>query len=1348
MSNYNIKEETVQLVADLIPGIDSLMTKAARDYVQLRPDAKVNVIENLAQSIFASWTLGANSETAKQDAVLFLMAKFMAKSCILAYLGMFDNDKNLDKLKEDKRDKLVSELLASKKSEQEPNEETDSEEKPTLTDEENKELTKKADMAFEFGYSDLMDLLQCAIESVECNENAKSLVEGKVESNLLSNIRQVDFKEYLEKGYFDNDVRLIALMGNKPKAELVKEILEMIKTSDTYNAYISEVLMNILSVYKYFFQDSFGLRPYAGVLSYAKPYSLRITEDNHRGSIEGAQANFDNIANFLKKQLNVEEQKDRQFNIDKIIASNSDVPLYFPNKIVEYAMGRELTYNLTEKVYRKNSCSDSWENYCDAYVKGQIESCIIETIYKTVEMNFDRSALSWIHVTEEDKEKPFSFASDSFQLSYKPDDINKQKEQLEEYITGAKFTNAVNVTLGKLLKSLCTGIAIVKYNNVGGKANSICLRIVDTTNSLNENMTKNLYGSMVLNKSVAFEPGDIISKGKTNDHGDALPFKIYEFRHDFDAQLATAEPLFGYTAVQLYLNQKKPMGWSRILLGEDIKGTPLFASSENKDDIPMQSSTIHNMMAGSRSGKGVMTMNILASAIADEKPIFYIDRKPDMAVMFYKLTKGNMFVVNGGQYLAKNDADGLFCDEGDAIKGWKQAYESLPNYLTNVNNGGIFTSESYDGTFGDFVYYRAMLLIYAILMARTYGASKPDVYNNLGGSKGIVAVFDEFKNWQENFEASFFEVNGIFAKPENRLTSKNLTDYKKLMNDIKTKETQLNIIKDDPKKAAQVTKTELDIQTIREQIQDFYTPLKVYCTTVMAKLGESIKYMEQAFAAGFKDNECKVSDIFVIGQHLKIDEYYMPSSPTGVYTQTSSGAFNNSKETQNKSLMRGLLDHFPFVDWFMGLNNEVHDEYMGATEEKGGDAYKWITRKQYWAYVPTGVTTMDALRTETPSKVTYFKPYLVLNNNKEDDPNNRKTKEVPKEDGTGMETAIDTDYDFVGQCRDRVNKAVPGLWEKVRLKHLTNYPHDSEQYQQIVEEASKTDKDANKHYGELNDGIGFEGLAKLTKRAAYVGKVAQGETPDFSEDLNLETDLGESKRIADFAASKLGYSSYQEYLYDFSPKGIFSVKDMTNCILGNESPENLHIRLPLFFTYDVFNSEEQNQENKTNEPKQYQYNSESDIAVLTKALNAKERANEMQNNIIQNYGNNALNSSEQAIKTVDDVPPMSEEEEDALIAAYTTESKDYAGSMKPETLTDTITGNRIVYNNVGELFYNNLFALLDIASETSLEVYGNTDINNCKKIIKDAEDDKEFVYVLLDYVKEENPDAEVILKNE
>lgn len=1339
MSNYSIKKETLQLVADLLPGIDTLMTKAAKEYVQLRPDTKINVIENLAQSIFASWTLDATSDSEKQDAKLFQMAKFMSKSCILAYLGMFDNDKNLDKLKSDKEDELVKELLSNKKTEQ-----SDSDETSTLTDEEKLEAKTKANMAFEFGYSDLMDLLQCAIESVECNENAKSLVEGKVESNLLSNIRQIDFKEYLKNGYLDKDVKLIALMGNKPKIELVKEILEMIKASDTYNAYISEMLMNVLSIYKYFFQDSFGLRPYAGVLSYVKPYSLRIDDKNYLGQIEGAQANFDNIANFLKKQLNVEEQKDRQFNIDKIIASKSDVPLYFPNKIVEYAMGRELTYNLTEKVYRKNSCSDSWENYCDAYVKNQIEDCIIETIYKTVEMNFDRTALSWIHVTEKEKDEPFLFASDSFQLSYNSKD-KEQKASLEEYITGAKFTNAVNITLDKLLKALCTGIAIVKYNNVGGKANSICLRIVDTTNSLNENMTKNLYGSMVLNKSVAFEPGDIISKGKTNERGDALPFKIYEFRHDFDAQLATAEPLFGYTAVQLYLNQKKPMGWSRILLGEDIKGTPLFASKTNKDDIPMQENIIHNMMAGSRSGKGVMTMNILASAIADERPIFYIDRKPDMAVMFYNLTKGNMFVINGGQYLAKNDPTGAFGDEGEAVKGWKQAYESLPNYLTNINNGGIFPNKTYEGFFGDFVYYRAMLLIYAILTTRAASIAKPAIYNNLGGAKGIVAVFDEFKNWQELFEAATFEVNGLFAKSSNRLTDKDLMDYKKLISDIKAKETQLNLIKDDPKKAAQVTKTELDLQNIKENIQDTYTPLKVYCTTVMNKFADSVQCMAEQFAAGFKDKEGTISDVFVIGQHIKIDGYY--NSSKGTYTQTGSGAFNNNKETQNKSLMRGLLNNFPGVDWFMGYNKEVNNEYMGATESNGGSAYKWITKKQYWGYVPDQAATMETLRTETPSKVTYFKPYLVLNNNKEDDPNNRKTKEVPKEDGTGMEEALDTDYEFVGQCRDRVNSAVPGLWEKVRLKHLTNYPHDSEQYQQIVEEASKTDKDANKHYGELNDGIGFEGLAKLTKRAAYVGKVAQGEAPDFSEELNLETDLGESKRIANFVASKLGYSSYQEYLYDFSPKGLFSVRDMMNCILGTESPENLHTRLPLFFTYNVFNSEEQEQDNKVADNKQYKYDSASDISVLEEVLSENEKVEKMQEDILNNY-NRAVDDSVKESMT------MGIDKETAEIVARNTveepqlqqEDTSYEDT---QSQSETIESGKPkkVYYTVGDMIGSNLTLLVNLIKEVAKDKGQDCSFDTCVDYVEIFKKDDTFIDIMLAYLQELNPDVEVILQS-
>lgn len=1340
--DYKFSEEARKLSYDLISGIDTLWRTTALEYPQLQEDAKNNVLESLSRTIFMQWS-SSNTDieldaAIKENQRLYALAVFLSKSCVLAYLGKFDNDKNLDALRKEKHDILVEELLKEKQDK------LQDDEKAELSEEEDLQLTTRANMAFEFGYNELGSLVQGSIEAVENIENYKNIVDGRVESNLLSSMRSITYEEYLTGGYLEKDIKLIALMGNKPKDELVSEILDIIKSSDAYNGYISETLLNILCEYKYFFQDSFGLVQYAGILSFAKPYSLCIDESNYLSEIKGAKANFDNIANFLKKQMSVDEQKDRQFNIDAIIDSKLDVPLYFPCKMVEYAMGRELTYNLTEKVYKAHSSSDSWEHYSQDYVKKQIERCILETIYKTIERNFDIQELSWIKSTSDENGEPFSFAGDSFQCSYHPTEDNKQREELELYITDARFTNAVHISLKKLINSLCTCAAIVKYNNIGGKANSISLRIIDTTNSLNEDMTSKLYGSMVLNDSIQFEKGDVISKGKTNERGEPLLFKIYEFRHDFDAKLATAEPLFGYTAVQLYLDQKKPMGWDKILLGEDTKGTPLFASVGNADDIPLQNHTVHNMMAGSRSGKGVMTMNILASAIASNKPVFYIDRKPDMAVMFYDLTKGNMFIVNGGQYVAKNDMHGYFNDTGAAVNGWKTAYESLPGYLTDAING-IFPQKKYNGVFGDFVYYRAMLLIYAILLARASGTTNPDVYNNLGGDNGIVAVFDEFKNWQENFETQFFSVNGVFARPENRLNSKELSEYKKMLSDIKVKETQKAMYNSDPRKATQAEKLQLDIDMINERIKSTYTPFRVYCTTIMEKLGDTMKCMSESFGAGFKDGECKKSDIFVIGQHIDIDDYYNPKCSTGIYTEAGSGNYNNNKDTQNKSLMRGLLNNFPpTVDWFMGLNHEVQDKYMGATKENGGEAYKWITEKQYWAYV-SGVP-METLRTETPPNVTYFKPYLVLNNNKEDDPNNRKYASVPTEDGTGSEMVIDEEYNFVGQCRDRVNGAVANLWEKVRLKHLTEYRHSDPRYIEAVEEAQREGGD--KQYGNLNSGIGFEGLARLTKTAAYNGLLAQGQTPSFSPELDLTQDLGESKRIADFAASKLGYSSYQEYLFDFSPKGIFSVKDMVNCILGAESPVNLHSRLHLFFEYNVFNSEEQETDAT---PKKLgdtmSKSSEDALKVLSAPIKEEIKQEEhvqplnetVETNEEQQASGNIADSEiqellvrygakqPQGISETEDFEPVEETESVGII-----ESKEEADRKK-------------LYLTENDLIATYMFDLMEQIESVTLEQKGPMPVAFYKGVLNDMRADNGFINALLDCAKDDNPDMEVIL---
>lgn len=93
--------------------------------------------------------------------------------------------------------------------------------------------------------------------------------------------------------------------------------------------------------------------------------------------------------------------------------------------------------------------------------------------------------------------------------------------------------------------------------------------------------------------------------------------------------------------------QGRELSWKNILLGKYTDGSLCTSGSESK--ISLQSSTLHSIYAGSRSGKGVMCFNIFATAIASGLPLFYLDRKPDTAVIMRKLCP-SMFAVNGGQY--------------------------------------------------------------------------------------------------------------------------------------------------------------------------------------------------------------------------------------------------------------------------------------------------------------------------------------------------------------------------------------------------------------------------------------------------------------------------------------------------------------------------------------------------------------------------------------------------------------------------------------------------------------------------------------------------------------------------
>lgn len=115
----------------------------------------------------------------------------------------------------------------------------------------------------------------------------------------------------------------------------------------------------------------------------------------------------------------------------------------------------------------------------------------------------------------------------------------------------------------------------------------------------------------------------------------------------FDKKLYNGEILFAYKPLKKILESGGRIGLQQTLLGRDIKGrnvTYNFESPQAVDSL---------IIAGSGSGKGVVTLNILATFIAEGCPTVYVDWKPDMAAMLWDLER-----ATGARILAIDGLNG------------------------------------------------------------------------------------------------------------------------------------------------------------------------------------------------------------------------------------------------------------------------------------------------------------------------------------------------------------------------------------------------------------------------------------------------------------------------------------------------------------------------------------------------------------------------------------------------------------------------------------------------------------------------------------------------------------------
>lgn len=100
---------------------------------------------------------------------------------------------------------------------------------------------------------------------------------------------------------------------------------------------------------------------------------------------------------------------------------------------------------------------------------------------------------------------------------------------------------------------------------------------------------------------------------------------ILELNIVYDDKKYSQDVLFAYQVLDILEEQGIKPRWDNVILGKKEDGTIMTYNFKNKK------SPTYALYASSRSGKGVMTLNLIASALADGCKLLYIDGKPDMA---------------------------------------------------------------------------------------------------------------------------------------------------------------------------------------------------------------------------------------------------------------------------------------------------------------------------------------------------------------------------------------------------------------------------------------------------------------------------------------------------------------------------------------------------------------------------------------------------------------------------------------------------------------------------------------------------------------------------------------------
>ena len=781
----------------------------------------------------------------------------------------------------------------------------------------------------------------------------------KVRNNVYSALEIEGYTEKSEYNYedaFEDPEDEVFEEITEEEEEIVEEEIEDEEKSSTdskeledaisryYAQYCNGVIQELLKRYSALFSSGYEVNKPAGILT--KEGIVKVSGSS-RTVVEDTVSTT-KMYSVVSSNLEFSELDTRSIvGIANAIYSNysqgNTKVLYFPNKMLEFAYGLCAPTGENQdslNTYTKHSDANNWSKYRS------------NELEKAVKALVKRSTVGFIMNIMEDDD-------------YRSKDITDRLGNFLIYLQACLST--------------CVLFTEYKTGNINGEHEvaSFKLRICDPEGHLiNKDLTPVLLQEAFMG-GVGKVPFSYPPRVETD-------VCLVEYAHEFNHDMAQATPLFAYKALESLKEQGMELSFQNLILGMAENGSILKGSSSG---VNLTKNLTHNICAGSQAGKGVMTLNILASGIASNKNIFYLDDKPDMASLL-KYLAPNMVVINGSDIQPGYDA----------FNQWQNiTLGNVPDEVLEAFNINPSWSD-----LGDLIYMRTLKLVIALLMVRGSG----HIEDCFGGKEGILLVADEFSNFQRRYMSMISSLTSI-------LPPVTIEKARKSVDEEKMSVTEFNRV---------------------------YNNAGYYALAYLNSMMADVEYLKAKKDAGYDPLETARSDVFVIGQTLErgmfdyeeFKETFSKSSASGRYKSIDAkGVTKGSFAVGEQSIPFNLVN-FKTADAFFGRNmDDGRDKYLAQTNKQSKARGRLDDKASNFAYMSTFSETtrkkiVHGSETENinlANNCTYFKPFLILNSSGENDECVKKMfNRVQKNAGISPEELISINPSY--NDSSRINEAI------------------------------------------------------------------------------------------------------------------------------------------------------------------------------------------------------------------------------------------------------------------------------------------------------------------------------------